>query len=290
MKINRPYDKKDKSIVYIIPTPIGNLLDITYRAIEILKEVDIIACEDTRVTKKLLDHYKIDNKNIVSLYSQNEILKSEKILSLLKKENKKMAYLTDAGTPGISDPGGLLVQACYKNDIKVTCLPGPCAVIPALVESNIDSSHFTFLGFLPTKENKIKQYLSQYKDINETLICYESPNRVISTLSIMRDVFGKDRTISLIRELTKLYEEVINGTIEEIIKSSPIIKGECIIVISKNQKQNIENTNIDLIIKEYEKKNISTNEKAKIISKETGISKKVIYNKLLERDNTNDEK
>ena len=284
MKINRPYDSDNKVVVYIVPTPIGNLQDITYRAIDILNKADIIACEDTRVTKKLLDYYNIKNKTIISLYSQNEITKSEKILEIVKKENKILAYLSDAGTPGISDPGALLVQACYSNNISVTCLPGPSALICGLVESNIDTSHFTFLGFLPVKENKIKQLLSTYSNSDETLIFYESPNRVIQTLKIMEEVFGGDRNISLVRELTKIHEEVTNGTIKEVLEEKKEIKGECIIIVDKAKKQNIDSNDLNKIIEKYKKERLSTNDIAKKVSLKTGISKKVIYNKLLEKD------
>ena len=284
MKINKPYEKDKGPIVYIVPTPIGNLKDITYRAIEVLNSADVIACEDTRVTKKLLDHYNIKNTNIISLYSQNEIIKSEKILSTIKKENKVLAYLSDAGTPGISDPGALLVQACYKNDIRVTCLPGASALICGLVESNIDTSHFTFLGFLPTKDNKIKQLLTTYVNSKETLVFYESPSRVIQTLKIMKEVFGGKRNISLIRELTKIHEEVINGTIDEVLNKINEVKGECIIIVDKAKEKSISLEEINRLISKYKKEKLPTNEIAKKISLETGISKKVIYNKLLEKE------
>ena len=288
MKINRPNSIKEKPIVYIVPTPIGNLKDITFRAIEVLKEVDIIACEDTRVTKKLLSYYDINNKNVISLYSQNEIKNSDKIIKEIKKNKQSLAYVSDAGTPGISDPGGLLIQACYLNDVRITCLPGPSALITAIVESNIDSSHFYFYGFLPNNKNKIEDILLSHKKETETLIFYESPLRVISTLKIIEKVFGKNRIVSLIRELTKIHEEVINGTVEEILSSNIITKGECIIVISGSKKNDFSRDEIDHLINTYYSKEESTLVLAKKISQASGISKKILYNRILELEKKNE--
>lgn len=288
MKINRPYEQGEKPIVYIVPSPIGNLKDITLRALEILKEVDIIACEDTRVTNKLLSFYEIKNKNVLSLYAQNEIKNSDKLIKDIKKNKQSLAYLSDAGTPGISDPGGILVQACFSNDVKVTCLPGASALISGLVESNIDSSHFSFFGFLPTKENKIKELLKSLSNREESLVFYESPLRVISTFKIMKEVFGKDRVISLIRELTKIHEEVINGTIEELLSSNILVKGECIIVVSGSSKKEYTKEELDLLIKDNYNKNESTLSLAKRLSIDSGISKKIIYNRILEMEKKNE--
>ena len=288
MKINRPYEDDKKPIVYIIPSPIGNLKDITLRAIDILKEVDVIACEDTRVTAKLLSFYNIKNKKIISLYSQNEVENSKKIVNEVKKNSQSLAYLSDAGTPGISDPGGILIQTCYENDIKVTCLPGASALTTGVVISNINSSHFSFFGFLPTKESKIKEILNSLSNNKETLVFYESPLRVISTLKIMKEVFGGDRIISLIRELTKIHEEITNGSIDEIISSNPLIKGECIIVVTGREIIEYTTDDIDKLIEENYSKGISTSDLAKKVSKISGISKKNVYNRILEKEGKNE--
>ena len=287
MKINKSYLSTSKSKVYIVPTPIGNLDDITLRALKVLKEVDIIACEDTRVTSKLLNHYEINNKRLVSLYSQKEEDTSIKLLMEIKKNNLSLAYVSDAGTPGISDPGSLLIHNCFLNDIPFSVLPGPCALITGLVSSNIDTADFSFYGFLPTKINQLESFLTNLKYNKETLVFYESPLRIIKTLNVMKEVFGKDRNISLIRELTKIHEEIVNGTIEEIINANLINKGEYIIVVEGNKNKN-NSYDIDELIKEELKNNISTSDIAKKIHDLTGISKKIIYNKIVSSEVQNE--
>lgn len=278
MKRNNPYSKENKALVALVSTPIGNRDDITLRAINYLKECDIVACEDTRNTSLLLSYYGIKNKKYVSLYAQNEIKDAKKIAKQVKEENLKLAYCSDAGMPGISDPGAILVQACYEENVPVTILPGPSASLSALVISNIDSADFSFYGFLPTKTNQLKTFLTELKDRKETLIFYESPKRIIKTLTIMKEVFSKDRIVSLIRELTKIHEECINGTIEELLNTQIEEKGECVIIVKGNNEQKEIDENE--IIKEFQKgikegKSIST--LSKEISSKYNLSKNKVY-------------
>ena len=211
--------------LFIVPTPIGNLEDITIRAIETLKNSDLILAEDTRHAKKLLNEYKILTK-INSYHLNNEHKKVSDYIQIITS-GKKISLITDAGTPCISDPGFLLVREAIKEDIKVTCLPGPTALIPALVMSGLPSESFIFEGFLPRKKGKNTR----------TTIVYESPFRILKTLTDFIEYFGKDRQITLSREISKIYEETFRGNISEAIKyfSQKKIKGEFVICIDKKQ-------------------------------------------------------
>ena len=228
---NNPYQDETKGILTLVSTPIGNRDDITLRALNALKEADIIACEDTRNTSLLVSGYGIKNKKYVSLYAQTEARDAKALVEQIKKENLKVCYCSDAGMPGISDPGAILVQACHEENVPVTLLPGPTASLSALVLSGIDSADFSFYGFLPTKAGQIKTMLTSLKDRKETLIFYESPKRIIKTLSYMKDVFSGNREAALIRELTKIHEEVIHGTLDELTSSPLEERGESVIII-----------------------------------------------------------
>ena len=221
---------KEKAFLFLVPTPIGNLEDITLRAIRILKEVDLILAEDTRVTRKLLNHYNI-NKPLKSYHAYNEHKIKENIITQLK-QGIKIALVTDAGTPGISDPGFLIVRTCIENNIEVECLPGPTAFVPALIKSGIPSDRFTFEGFLPHKKGR-KKKLEILSLEPRSMVFYESPHRLIKTLHDLAHYFGEDRKASVSRELTKKFEETINGNLNSIgsyfNKSSP--KGEFVIVV-----------------------------------------------------------
>ena len=278
---NNPYSKETRNgLVGLVTTPIGNMMDITYRAVEFLRESDIIACEDTRNTGLLLSHYGIKPKKLVSLYAQTELKGAKELVLEVKKKNLRLSYCSDAGMPGISDPGALLVQACYLESVPVTILPGPTASLSALVLSGIDSADFSFFGFLPTKKGAIKEMLSKAKERKETLIYYESPKRVLSTLSIMMEVFGKDREVSLIRELTKIHEEVVHGTLEELVANlSGEIKGECVLVVKGNQDavKELSDEELKKLVKVSLKEGKSLSEIAKDLSQDTGIKKNRIY-------------
>ncbi len=218
------------SKLYLIPTPIGNLQDITFRAVAILGEVDLVLAEDTRKTKGLFLHYNI-NTPLSSFHMHNEHKVLNKWISQLKK-GKIIGLVSDAGTPAISDPGFLLVRECIKQGIDVECLPGPTAFLPALVNSGLPSDKFVFEGFLPLKKGREKRIrlLSEEK---RTIILYESPHRLIKTLNQLLEYLGKERIISVSRELTKIFEETKRGKIEELIEyfSRKNPKGEFVITV-----------------------------------------------------------
>lgn len=216
--------------LFLVPTPIGNLEDMTFRAIRILKEVDVILAEDTRTSAKLLHHYEIKNK-LVSHHKFNEHKTVEMIAGQIE-QGKNVALISDAGTPGISDPGFLLVKTCLEKDIEVECLPGATALIPALVNSGFPTDRFTFEGFLPQKkgrQKKIKELMLEPR----TMIFYESPYRLMKTLEQFSAFLGDDRRASVSRELSKMYEENKRGTLAELIEyfGSKAIKGEIVIVL-----------------------------------------------------------
>lgn len=218
------------SKLYIVPTPIGNLEDITLRAIRILKEADLILAEDTRQTAKLLNHFEIETR-MRSHHLFNEHKSINGIVDQLNS-GEQIALVSDAGTPGISDPGFLLIRACIQNNIEVECLPGATAFVPALVNSGLPSDHFIFEGFLPPKKGR-KTRLEKLAIEPYTVILYESPYRLIKTLTQLAEYFGADRQVAVARELTKIHEETIRGSIQEVLKyyEDQTIKGEIVIII-----------------------------------------------------------
>lgn len=219
----------------LIPTPIGNLKDITLRALEELKNADLILAEDTRTTGILLKHYEINN-NLQSYHIFNEHKTVERIVETIKS-GKKVVLVSDAGTPAISDPGFLLVRACVEQGITITCLPGATAFVPALVMSGLPSDSFVFEGFLPVKKGR-STFLNRLKDESRTMIFYESPHRILKTLQNFAETFGSDRRCSVSREISKIFEETVRGTISEIltifVEKPP--KGEIVIVVEGNKK------------------------------------------------------
>jgi len=223
-------------MLYIVSTPIGNREDITLRALRVLKEVDLIAAEDTRHTSLLLRHFDIQ-KPLTSYFEGNEFKKKEFILSKLK-QGHRIALVSDAGTPGISDPGFRLIQTAIENEIPIVPIPGPSAVIAALSVSGLPSDAFLFRGFLPHKMKKRRDLLKELEDVRETLIFYESPHRISETLKDVYEVLG-DREIVLTRELTKIYEEVLRGKVSEIQTQmgERKLKGEITLVISGNTRK-----------------------------------------------------
>ena len=220
--------------LYIVPTPIGNLDDITIRAIETLKNSDLILSEDTRHAKKLLSHYKISTK-VKSYHLNNEHKKVDEYVELMLQD-KTISLITDAGTPCISDPGFLLVREAIKKGIQITCLPGPTALIPAIVLSGLSSDAFIFEGFLPRKKGR-KTKLKEISNNTSTTIIYESPYRIIKTLSDLLEFLGSDRKISVSREISKIYEETFRGTVSDALVhfSDKKIKGEFVICINKEK-------------------------------------------------------
>ncbi len=216
--------------LYIIPTPIGNLNDITLRAIEILKKVDFVIAEDTRKTSFLLKHFQI-KKNLISYHKFNEHAIQKKIINKLN-EGLIAALVSDAGTPGISDPGFLIIRECIKNNIEVETLPGPTAFLPALINSGIPCDRFVFEGFLPHKKGR-KKRLEELSEEKRTMVFYESPHRIIKTLEQFIEVFGKERYASVSKEITKIYESNIRGTLGQILNiiNDSNIKGEFVVVV-----------------------------------------------------------
>jgi 16S rRNA (cytidine1402-2'-O)-methyltransferase len=216
--------------IYIVPTPIGNLDDITLRAINVLKEVDLILCEDTRRSKKLLVHYEIETP-LRSHHKFNEHQEVDIIIEKIKS-GTKVALISDAGTPGISDPGYLIVRTCIQNNIEIDCLPGPTAFVPALINSGIPSDKFIFEGFLPVKKGR-KTRLEILSKEERTMVFYESPHKILKTLNDFLIHFGSNRKVSVSRELTKIYEETIRGTVQSVLESltKKSIKGEIVVIV-----------------------------------------------------------
>jgi len=223
-------------MLYIIPSPIGNLADITFRAVAILKTVDLILAEDTRTSSRLLRHYDIE-KPTTPYHQHNEHKIYRHLIDQLQS-GKTMALLTDAGTPGISDPAFLLVRECIKNNIKVECLPGATAFVPALINSGLPINNFCFEGFLPLKKGR-QTFLKKMADEERTMVFYESPVRLTKTLKDFIEYFGESRQCSISRELTKIYEENIRGSLQEVLDyfSAKEVKGEIVIVVmGKNSR------------------------------------------------------
>ena len=216
--------------IYIVPTPIGNLDDITLRAINVLKDVDLILCEDTRRSKKLLIHYEIETP-LRSHHKFNEHQEVDIIIEKIKS-GTKVALISDAGTPGISDPGYLIVRTCIQNNIEIDCFPGPTAFVPALINSGIPSDKFIFEGFLPVKKGR-KTRLEILSKEERTMVFYESPHKILKTLNDFLIHFGSNRKVSISRELTKIYEETIRGTIHSVLESltEKSIKGEIVVIV-----------------------------------------------------------
>ncbi len=216
--------------LYLVPTPIGNLEDMTFRAIKVLKEVDVVLAEDTRTSGKLLKHFEI-NSPLQSHHMHNEH-KQVDVLVQKMKEGGTYALISDAGTPAISDPGFLLTRACVENDIAVECLPGATAFVPALVNSGLPNDRFVFEGFLPVKKGRQTRLLELAEE-TRTMVFYESPHKLLKTLTHLAEYFGEDRPISVSRELTKLYEETVRGTVTEVMEhfNNKAPKGEFVIVV-----------------------------------------------------------
>lgn len=260
--------------VYIVPTPIGNLGDITNRALETLKNVDVIFSEDTRVTLQLLNYFNIKNK-LIHMDDHNEDTVKEKVLEYLKND-KNVAIVTDRGTPIISDPGYKTVKFLKEKGYNVIALPGACAFVPALVMSSISSEHFTFYGFLSSKTSKMYEELENLKDSDYTLVFYEAPHRIIKTLNAMLEVFG-DRYISISREISKLHESVFVGKISEVIDTFVDIKGEFVIIVSPNNETVSTDMSIIDSVNMYIRSGLSSMEAIKRVAKERKIPKNDVY-------------
>ena len=271
--------------LYVVATPIGILDDITLRAIKILQEVDLIAAEDTRHTLKLLNHLEI-SKPMISCHRHNENEKSNKIIEKLK-EGKNIAIVSDAGTPGISDPGEEVDKEAIKENIRIIPIPGACAAINALIVSGIDTKEFYFLGFLPLNKKLRKEKLNEIKNINKTIILYEAPHKILNTINDLENIL-ENRQVVFAREITKIHEEFIRGTIKEIKEKIENPKGEFVIIIEGNKNvENIENKLNLLTINEhynyYENKGYSKKEIIKLIAKDRNVNKNEIYQKFINK-------
>lgn len=268
--------------LYVVATPIGNLEDITLRAINVLKSVDLIAAEDTRHTLKLLNHFEI-SKPLISNHRHNEDGKKNILLEKLK-EGLDIALVSDAGTPGICDPGEAIIKKCIEEQIEVIPIPGACAMVNALIVSGLDTKEFTFLGFLPLNKKSRKEKLSEIKTCNKTIILYEAPHKLMATLKDLKDILG-NRQVVLARELTKIHEEFIRGNIEEIIDVAENLKGEMVLIIEKNEdvkiKENFDNLSLEEHYQLYESQGLEKKEIIKKIAKDRGLNKNEIYQKFI---------
>ena len=269
-----------KGKLYIVATPIGNLDDITLRALKILRSVDLIAAEDTRHTLKLLNHFEI-SKPLISYYKETEKVKAKVIIDKLK-EGKNVAVVSDAGTPGISDPGEEVIKAAIEENLEVVPIPGACAAINSLICSGFPTKEFLFIGFLTTNKKEKREKLEEVKNEPRTLIFYEAPHKIKDTLSVMEEVLG-DRNVSIGREITKIHEEFIRGKLSN-IKETIEEKGEMVIIVegsSKTEKEIEKEQRNSLSLEDhykfYEKQGIYKKEIIKKIAKDRNVPKNDIY-------------
>lgn len=274
-------EKRDTGKLYLVATPIGNLEDITFRAINVLKEADIIVAEDTRHTLKLLNHYEI-SKPLISYHRHNEDVKKEVLINKLL-EGQNIALVTDAGTPGISDPGEEIVREAIENNIEIIPIPGACALINALIPSGLNTKEFAFYGFLPLNKNNRKSVLERIKKEDKTVILYEAPHKLIKTLEDIQASLG-DIDCVLARELTKIHEEFIRGSINSILekmKEKEAIKGEYIVLLDLNNNviegDDIKNKTIEEQYKIYESQGMEKKDIIKQIAKNKNVAKNEIY-------------
>lgn len=267
--------------LYLVATPIGNLEDITLRAIKVLKEVDVIAAEDTRHSLKLLNHLQI-TKPLISYHRHNEDVKTSLLIQKLQ-DGEDIALVTDAGTPAISDPGEIVVKEAIKNNIEIVPIPGACALINALIASGLDTREFAFYGFLPINKKLRNKKFEEIKKENKTIIIYEAPHKIAGTLDDILKKIG-DVNIVLARELTKIHESFVRGKVSEIAEKIENIKGEMIILIEGNNAEENEEKPEMTIEEQYEyyqKQGLSKNEIIKKIAKNNGVSKNEIYMKFV---------
>lgn len=268
----------EKGKLFIVPTPVGNLKDITYRAVEILQNVDFIAAEDTRTSKILLNHYNISTQ-MISYHKFNEKKRSSELINLMI-EGKNIAVISDAGTPGISDPSQIIIKEAINNQIQVIPLPGATAFVPALIASGLSTDNFIFIGFLPDKLKNKNTLFSQLEDVTASLIFYESPHRILNTLKFLKDKLG-DRNASIARELTKIYETFYRGKLSELIESEIVVKGEFVIVVEGFKKTALADDEIEKQLSELFRSGIKQSKAVKIIAEKHNLSKNKVYDLAL---------
>lgn len=271
--------------LYLVATPIGNLEDITLRAINTLKQVDLIVAEDTRHTLKLLNHLNI-SKTLISYHRHSNKEKEDGIINKLLQGNN-IALVSDAGTPVISDPGDNIVIRAIQNNINVISIPGPCAAITAIIASGLDANEFTFLGFLPLNSKLRKEKLLEIENTNKTIIIYEAPHKLMNTLNQLKEILG-NRCLVIARELTKVHEEFIRGNIKQILSNEITLKGEFVIIIEKNNNIQTEQSkwssvSIQEHYKYYQDKQMKKNDILKQMSLDRKLSKNEIYKILLNK-------
>ena len=285
MNINYPSSHETQEpvngVLYIVGTPIGNLRDISFRALNILKNVNLIACEDTRQSKKIMNKYEFSN-NLISFNKHNSLKKTAKIIDILKSE-KSVALVSDAGLPSICDPGEDLIKEAKTNGINIICIPGPCAALTALVSSGLPSSKFTFEGFLPKKKGERNKILNDIYFNEKTTILFESPQRLKGTLDELKECFGGEREIQVFRELTKKFEEHIGDDIDEVIdyfKEKEVL-GEITIVIKGINKNNFKNSLDEITLKkelhDLIDAGLNLSEASKYLAKKYDQKKRFIY-------------
>lgn len=280
----------DMGTLYLVATPIGNLEDITFRALRVLREADIIAAEDTRQTLKLLNHFEIKN-TLVSYYEHNKIEKGNYLIQKLM-EGKNIAIVSDAGSPGISDPGEDLVRLAVEQGITVTMIPGPAAVITGLVVSGLPSGRFAFEGFLPMNKRVRAERLKSIREDTRTLVFYEAPHKLIHTLMDLREAFG-NRRIVLARELTKKFEQIIRCTLDEAVAKydAEPPKGEFVLILEGEDEKLLEeiraeswnSISLEEHLRKYLDSGLARKEALKKVAEDRGLSKRDVYNSLLEK-------
>ena len=284
-------DIKKYGMIYAVATPIGNLADISLRALEVLRTVDFIACEDTRNTLKLLNHYNI-HKPLTSYHKYNRIKKAYDIIKEVKK-GKYAAFVTDAGMPAVSDPGEDLIRIAAQEKVAVSIIPGPSACLSALALSTFKTGNFVFEGFIPSKKKDRIKVFERLKTEERTIIIYEAPHRLLKTLNVLKDIFGENRRINLVRELTKKHEETLLTNFKDIISDCEngnyIPRGEYVLVIEGRPEEEViaerslqwERIDIALHVKMYEDSGMDRKTAIKQAAKDRGISKREVYNNLL---------
>lgn len=270
-----------KGILYIVSTPIGNLEDITLRALRVLKEVDVIAAEDTRHSSKLLNHYGI-SKPLMSYWGEKEKVKSEEVLARLR-DGQSVALISDAGTPGISDPGSVLIGRAVQEGMSVVSVPGPSALIAAISLSGLPIKEFTFVGFLPPKKSQRRKMLDELSLEKRTLVFYEAPHRILETLEDMSEIFG-ERNAALVRELTKIHEEALRGSLADILRmlDNKTIAGEYVIIAAGKRKEEVSFEDALNEVRALMKKGKGRKETVKMVAEQYGLSKNELYDRSLE--------
>jgi 16S rRNA (cytidine1402-2'-O)-methyltransferase len=268
--------------LYLVATPIGNLEDITLRALRVLREADLIACEDTRQTGKLLQHFEIIDKPMVSYHDHNEAARSGELVAKLEG-GANVALVSDAGTPLVSDPGYRLVTAAIGAGIAVVPIPGASAVLSALTAAGLPSEAFRFCGFLPQKSGQRKKTLEEFRGEDCTLMFYEAPHRILDALSDVAAVFG-ERPVVVARELTKLHEEFLRGTPEQVrgqLAARPSVKGEMVLLIGRGSAISVPANSVEDAVRELEQKGVQRMDAIKQVARERGLSKREVYKQIM---------